>query len=166
MPELERTEHDDSVAAGEALVLDGVRGGDERATPEPERSYAGCRGRCGCEDRALVLDGPVADDRVDGDLERQAAVAHLEHPADEVDVRVGEAAVASIPTPATHLEAPMGTVILIGTVAVLVAIVGCFVIWRMDAARAVEVDHQAPPAPRPVGLEQPASPEPPRSLDS
>ena len=60
----------------------------------------------------------------------------------------------------------MGTVILIGTVAVLVAIVGCFVIWRMDAARAEEVDHQAPPAPRPVGLEQPAVPAPPRSLDS
>jgi hypothetical protein len=60
----------------------------------------------------------------------------------------------------------MGTVILIGTVAVLVAIVGCFVIWRMDAARAEEVDHQAPPAPRPVGLERPAAPEPPRSIDS
>lgn len=42
----------------------------------------------------------------------------------------------------------MGTVILIGTVAVLVAIVGCFVIWRLDAARAEEVDHQAPATPR------------------
>lgn len=38
----------------------------------------------------------------------------------------------------------MGTVILIGTVAVLVAIVGCAVIWRVDAARADEVEHQAP----------------------
>ena len=60
----------------------------------------------------------------------------------------------------------MGTVILIGTVAVLVAIVGCFVIWRMDAARAEEVDHQPPPAPRPVALEQPTASEPPRSIDS
>ncbi len=41
----------------------------------------------------------------------------------------------------------MGTVILIGTVAVLVAIVGCFFIWRIDASRAEEVEHQAPPPP-------------------
>lgn len=60
----------------------------------------------------------------------------------------------------------MGTVILIGSVAILVAIVGCFVIWRMDAARAEEVEHQPPPAPRPVGLEQPRAPEPPRPLES
>jgi hypothetical protein len=39
----------------------------------------------------------------------------------------------------------MGTVILISTVAILVAIVGCFFIWRMDAARADEVEQQAPP---------------------
>ena len=43
----------------------------------------------------------------------------------------------------------MGTVILISTVAIIVAIVGCFVIWRLDAARADEV-------------EQPRTPEPPR----
>jgi hypothetical protein len=60
----------------------------------------------------------------------------------------------------------MGTVILIGTVAVLVAIVGCAVIWRVDAARAEEVEHQAPPAPGPTSLERPAAPEPPRSIDS
>lgn len=60
----------------------------------------------------------------------------------------------------------MGTVILIGTVAILVAIVGCAVIWRMDAARAEEVEHQTPPAPRPAGLEQPRAAEPPRSIDS
>ena len=41
----------------------------------------------------------------------------------------------------------MGTVILIGTVAIIVAIVGCFVIWRLDASRAEEVEHtSAPPA--------------------
>ncbi|GAA5114039.1 hypothetical protein GCM10023339_19140 [Alloalcanivorax gelatiniphagus] len=42
----------------------------------------------------------------------------------------------------------MGTVILIGTVAILVAIVGCFFIWRIDAERAEEVEHQLPPEPR------------------
>ena len=58
----------------------------------------------------------------------------------------------------------MGTVILISTVAILVAIVGCFVIWRLDAARAEEVDHPtAPPTMRPqLGT----TPAPPRSLDS
>lgn len=60
----------------------------------------------------------------------------------------------------------MGTVILIGSVAILVAIVGCFVIWRLDAARAEEVEHQAPPPPRPAGLAQSSAPEPPRSIDS
>ena len=60
----------------------------------------------------------------------------------------------------------MGTVILIGPVAILVAIVGCAVIWRMDAARAEEVEHQPPPAPRPTVLEQPVVPAPPRSIDS
>ena len=34
----------------------------------------------------------------------------------------------------------MGTVILISTVAIIVAIVGCFFIWRLDAARAEESD--------------------------
>ena len=39
----------------------------------------------------------------------------------------------------------MGTVILISTVAIIVAVVGCFVIWRLDASRAEEVDHVPPP---------------------
>ena len=63
----------------------------------------------------------------------------------------------------------MGTVILISTVAIIVAIVGCAVIWRMDAARAEEVDH---PTPAPVRPTQPhvlsseqATPTP-RSLDA
>lgn len=43
----------------------------------------------------------------------------------------------------------MGTVILIGTVAIIVAIVGCFGIWRLDASRAEEIEHQTPPPPRP-----------------
>jgi hypothetical protein len=59
----------------------------------------------------------------------------------------------------------MGTVILIGSVAILVAIVGCAVIWRMDAARAEEVEHQSPPTPRRTSLEQPRAAEPPRSID-
>ena len=37
----------------------------------------------------------------------------------------------------------MASVILISTVAILVAIVGCFVIWRMDAARADEIEHRS-----------------------
>ena len=40
----------------------------------------------------------------------------------------------------------MGTVILISTVAIIVAIVGCATIWRLDASRAEEIDH-TPPAP-------------------
>ena len=60
----------------------------------------------------------------------------------------------------------MGTVILISVVAIVVAVVGCFVIWRLDASRAEEVEHQPPPAPRPTGLEQPRAAEPPRSIDS
>lgn len=38
----------------------------------------------------------------------------------------------------------MGTVVLIGTVAIIVAIVGCFFIWRLDASRAEEVQQTAP----------------------
>ena len=62
----------------------------------------------------------------------------------------------------------MTTVILIGTVAMIVAIVGCIVIWRMDATRAEEVDHQAP-APQPAhrtgpGLDAPRQ-APPRSIE-
>lgn len=72
----------------------------------------------------------------------------------------------------------MGTVVLIGTVAIIVAIVGCFFIWRLDASRAEEVEHTAPPAPaeqrgyvRPVGParvvpEVTAMPHRPKHLDS
>lgn len=44
----------------------------------------------------------------------------------------------------------MGTVVLIGTVAIIVAIVGCFFIWRFDASRAEEVEHTSPPPRRDV----------------
>lgn len=60
----------------------------------------------------------------------------------------------------------MGTMILIGTVAIIVAIVGCFVIWRMDATRAEEVDHQAPPVPRQPQLQAAPDQERPRHLSS
>lgn len=40
----------------------------------------------------------------------------------------------------------MVSVILISTAAILVAIVGCAVIWRLDALRADEIE-QTPPAP-------------------
>ncbi|MCY4727972.1 hypothetical protein NYO98_16940 [Nocardioides sp. STR2] len=44
----------------------------------------------------------------------------------------------------------MVSVILISTAAILVAIVGCAVIWRMDMLRADEIEHTPPPAsPRP-----------------
>ncbi|MEO5662075.1 MAG: hypothetical protein ABIR39_02220 [Nocardioides sp.] len=48
----------------------------------------------------------------------------------------------------------MTTMILISSVAMLVGIVGSFVIWRMDASRADEIDHSpAPvrPTPRAAG---------------
>jgi hypothetical protein len=62
----------------------------------------------------------------------------------------------------------MGTVILISIVAIVVAVVGCFFIWRLDASRAEEVEHTPPPP------ESSAAPEldegrrstPPRSIDS
>jgi hypothetical protein len=72
----------------------------------------------------------------------------------------------------------MGTVVLIGTVAIVVAIVGCFFIWRLDASRAEEVEHTSPPPPtaqrppvRPVGPARDvpqvtAAPRPPTHLDS
>ena len=62
----------------------------------------------------------------------------------------------------------MGTVVLIGTVAIVVAIVGCFFIWRLDASRAEEVEHTAPPPPpsRAHGLEAREAHAPPRSLES
>lgn len=44
----------------------------------------------------------------------------------------------------------MVSVVLISTAAILVAIVGCAVIWRMDALRADEIEHTPPPErPRP-----------------
>ncbi|PKH40182.1 hypothetical protein SAMN05192575_11348 [Nocardioides alpinus] len=61
----------------------------------------------------------------------------------------------------------MGTVILISTVAILVAVVGCFFIWRLDAARAEEVDHPTPqivPPRHALGAEQRSTQ--PRSIDS
>lgn len=58
----------------------------------------------------------------------------------------------------------MGTVILIGTVAIVVAIVGCFFIWRLDASRAEEVEHTSPP-PRPGPALEGRSAAPPRSID-
>ena len=39
----------------------------------------------------------------------------------------------------------MVSVILISTAAILVAIVGCAVIWRMDALRADEIERTPPP---------------------
>ncbi len=59
----------------------------------------------------------------------------------------------------------MFTVILISTVAIIVAIVGCTVIWRMDAARAEEVDQVTPQVrPQHVLGSEPATA--PRSIDS
>ena len=59
----------------------------------------------------------------------------------------------------------MGTVILISSVAIVVAVFGCFFIWRLDASRAEEVDHPTPQVvPRhALGPEQ--SSTPPRSID-
>jgi hypothetical protein len=55
----------------------------------------------------------------------------------------------------------MGSVILISTAAIIVAIVGCFVIWRLDASRAEEIEHQTAPTPRPQLSVVPApAPEP------
>lgn len=59
----------------------------------------------------------------------------------------------------------MGTVILISTVAILVAIVGCFFIWRLDAARADEVDLPNTPEPPRHALGSEPAPAP-RSIDS
>ena len=58
----------------------------------------------------------------------------------------------------------MGTVILIGTVAIVVAIVGCFFIWRLDASRAEEVEHTSPPRQAGPALEG-RSVTPPRPID-
>jgi len=51
----------------------------------------------------------------------------------------------------------MVSVILISTAAILVAIVGCAVIWRMDALRADEIEHTPPPPPPPE-RQQPGGP--------
>ena len=60
----------------------------------------------------------------------------------------------------------MGTVVLIGTVAIVVAIVGCFFIWRLDASRAEEVERTSPP-PRTVDAPGLAAPSrAPKRLDS
>ena len=64
----------------------------------------------------------------------------------------------------------MGSVILISTAAIIVAIVGCFVIWRLDASRAEEIEHQTAPAPRPqlsvVPAPRPAAAPPARGRPS
>lgn len=62
----------------------------------------------------------------------------------------------------------MGTMILISTVAIIVAIVGCFGIWRLDASRAEEIEHQTLPPPRPqLGVvPTPAPTTPPRHIAS
>ena len=60
----------------------------------------------------------------------------------------------------------MGTMILISSVAILVAIVGCFVIWRLDADRAEEVVRpNTPEPPRHALGAQPAAATP-RPIDS
>ena len=62
----------------------------------------------------------------------------------------------------------MGTVILIGTVAIVVAIVGCFFIWRLDASRADEVEQSGPERTRTAGpaLGEGRRAAPPRAIDS
>lgn len=59
----------------------------------------------------------------------------------------------------------MGSMIFISTMAIIVAIVGCAVIWRLDAQRADEIEHVAPATdPRPA-LDRGATPGPaPRTL--
>lgn len=46
------------------------------------------------------------------------------------------------------------------------AIVGCFGIWRLDASRADEIEHQTPPPPRPQLGVVPAPTTPPRHIGS
>ena len=59
----------------------------------------------------------------------------------------------------------MVSVVLISTAAILVAIVGCAVIWRMDALRADEIEHTPPPEPprTPIGGADGSLPASPRS---
>lgn len=47
----------------------------------------------------------------------------------------------------------MTTMIFISSVAMLVGIVGSFVIWRMDASRAEEIEHETPARPTGGSLE-------------
>ncbi len=47
----------------------------------------------------------------------------------------------------------MGSMIFISTMAIIVAIVGCAVIWRLDAQRADEIERPAA-APVPPALDQ------------
>ena len=53
----------------------------------------------------------------------------------------------------------MGTMILISVVAILVAIVGSAVIWRLDVARADEIEKptERAPKPTPPAIEAPTS---------
>ena len=60
----------------------------------------------------------------------------------------------------------MTAMILISTAAILVAIVGCAVIWRMDALRADEIEHTRPPAPRPTSPQLGSADGSPASLRS
>lgn len=60
----------------------------------------------------------------------------------------------------------MFTVILISTMAIIVAIVGCAVIWRLDASRAEEIDHPTEPRHARSPLPAAQAPTPPRSLDA
>ena len=50
----------------------------------------------------------------------------------------------------------MTTMIFISSVAMLVGIVGSFVIWRMDASRAEEIEHETARARRPAAPSTPA----------
>ena len=94
MTELEGAQHDRPVATGQALVLDRVGGGDQRAPVETERTYAtgGLRGRG--ERRALLAGLLRPHHGVDRDLEREPRVAHLQHLSYQGHVGVGEATVA------------------------------------------------------------------------
>jgi hypothetical protein len=60
----------------------------------------------------------------------------------------------------------MTAMILISTAAILVAIVGCAVIWRMDALRADEIEQTQPPAPRPTSPQLGSADGSPASLRS
>ncbi|MCY7400141.1 MAG: hypothetical protein LH477_04130 [Nocardioides sp.] len=56
----------------------------------------------------------------------------------------------------------MGTMILISTVAIIVALVGSAVIWRLDIARADEIERPTAPAPKAASpaIESPRSARP------